>query len=437
MHCKRMLYIIAGIVVLLFVYLASGCSIYYPTSYRAFIPKQWDSEYKEYERLCKEEVGKVIYARPVGEGTRLEDMFNLPSWRIALSRHIIMLVGRVEKREEYNKMTKVAINGFGRIGRNTLRAAVKTGIFDKVEYVAINDPGLKPEDAARLFKYDSVMGKFEGEVEAYEEGIVVNGKKIKFFSEKDPSQLPWKDLGVDIVVESTGFFTDAEKAKAHITAGAKKVIISAPATNEDITIVLGVNENKYDPSKHNIISMASCTTNCLAPVAKVIKEKFGIVKGLMTTVHSYTGDQRILDAGHKDPRRARAGALNIVPTKTGAAKAVALVIPELKGKLDGFAMRVPTPDVSLVDVVFETEKNVTVEEVNAALKEGADGHVLCYTEEPLVSTDYIGSSQSSTVDALLTRVMGDNMVKIISWYDNEMGYSTRLAETVKFVADKL
>ena len=319
-------------------------------------------------------------------------------------------------------MTKVAINGFGRIGRNTLRAAVKTGIFDKVDYVAINDPGLKPQDAARLFKYDSVMGKFDGEVEAYDEGIIVNGKKIKFFSEKDPSQLPWKDLGVDIVVESTGFFTDAEKAKAHITAGAKKVIISAPATNEDITIVLGVNEDKYDSSKHDVISMASCTTNCLAPVAKVIKEKFGIVKGLMTTVHSYTGDQRILDAGHKDPRRARAGALNIVPTKTGAAKAVALVIPELKGKLDGFAMRVPTPDVSLVDVVFETEKPVTVEEVNAALKEGADGHVLCYTEEPLVSTDYIGSSQSSTVDALFTRVMGDNMVKIISWYDNEIGY---------------
>ena len=334
-------------------------------------------------------------------------------------------------------MTKVAINGFGRIGRNTLRAAVKTGIFDKVDYVAINDPGLKPQDAARLFKYDSVMGKFDGEVEAYDEGIIVNGKKIKFFSEKDPSQLPWKDLGVDIVVESTGFFTDAEKAKAHIQAGAKKVIISAPATNEDITIVLGVNEDKYDSSKHDVISMASCTTNCLAPVAKVIKEKFGIVKGLMTTVHSYTGDQRILDAGHKDPRRARAGALNIVPTKTGAAKAVALVIPELKGKLDGFAMRVPTPDVSLVDVVFETEKPVTVEEVNAALKEGADGHVLCYTEEPLVSTDYIGSSQSSTVDALLTRVMGDNMVKIISWYDNEMGYSTRLAETVKYVADRL
>lgn len=334
-------------------------------------------------------------------------------------------------------MVNVAINGFGRIGRNTLRAAIKEGIFDKINYVAINDPGLKPEDAARIFKYDSVMGKFEGTVEAYEEGIIVNGKKIKFFAEKDPAQLPWKDLGVEVVVESTGFFTDAEKAKAHIAAGAKKVIISAPAKNEDKTIVLGVNENEYDPAKHNVISMASCTTNCLAPVAKVILEKFGIVKGLMTTVHSYTGDQKILDAGHKDPRRARAGALNIVPTKTGAAKAVALVIPELKGKLDGFAMRVPTPDVSIVDVVFETEKKVTVEEVNAALKEAADGHVLCYSYEPLVSTDYIGSHQSSTVDSLLTRVMGDNMVKVISWYDNECGYSTRLAETTLMVAEKL
>ena len=334
-------------------------------------------------------------------------------------------------------MVNVAINGFGRIGRNTLRAAIKEGIFDKINYVAINDPGLKPEDAARIFKYDSVMGKFEGTVEAYEEGIIVNGKKIKFFAEKDPAQLPWKDLGVEVVVESTGFFTDAEKAKAHIAAGAKKVIISAPAKNEDKTIVLGVNENEYDPAKHNVISMASCTTNCLAPVAKAINEKFGIVKGLMTTVHSYTGDQKILDAGHKDPRRARAGALNIVPTKTGAAKAVALVIPELKGKLDGFAMRVPTPDVSIVDVVFETEKKVTVEEVNAALKEAADGHVLCYSDEPLVSTDYIGSHQSSTVDSLLTRVMGDNMVKVISWYDNECGYSTRLAETTLMVAEKL
>lgn len=332
---------------------------------------------------------------------------------------------------------KVAINGFGRIGRNTLRAAIREGIFDKIDYVAINDPGLTPADAARIFKYDSVMGKFCGTVEAYEEGIIVNGKKIKFYAEKDPANLPWKDLGVDVVVESTGFFTDAEKAKAHIAAGAKKVIISAPAKNEDLTIVLGVNDDMYDTNKHNVISMASCTTNCLAPVAKAIMENFGIVKGLMTTVHSYTGDQRILDAGHKDPRRARAGALNIVPTKTGAAKAVALVLPELKGKLDGFAMRVPTPDVSLVDVVFETEKKVTVEDVNAALKEAADGHVLCYTEEPLVSSDYIGSSQSSTVDALLTRVMGDNMVKVISWYDNECGYSTRLAETTLMVAEKL
>ena len=334
-------------------------------------------------------------------------------------------------------MVNVAINGFGRIGRNTLRAAIKEGIFEKINYVAINDPGLKPEDAARIFKYDSVMGKFDGTVEAYDEGIIVNGKKIKFFAEKDPSQLPWKDLGVEVVVESTGFFTDATKAHAHIDAGAKKVIISAPASNEDKTIVLGVNEKEYDPAKHNVISMASCTTNCLAPVAKAINDKFGIVKGLMTTVHSYTGDQRILDAGHKDPRRARAGALNIVPTKTGAAKAVALVLPELKGKLDGFAMRVPTPDVSLVDVVFETEKKVTVEEVNAALKEAADGHVLCYSDEPLVSTDYIGSHQSSTVDSLLTRVMGDNMVKVISWYDNECGYSTRLAETTLMVAEKL
>ena len=334
-------------------------------------------------------------------------------------------------------MVNVAINGFGRIGRNTLRAAIAEGIFDKINYVAINDPGLKPEEAARIFKYDSVMGRFNGTVEAYEEGIIVNGKKIKFFAEKDPAQLPWKDLGVEVVVESTGFFTDATKAHAHIDAGAKKVIISAPASNEDKTIVLGVNEKEYDPAKHDVISMASCTTNCLAPVAKAINDKFGIVKGLMTTVHSYTGDQRILDAGHKDPRRARAGALNIVPTKTGAAKAVALVLPELKGKLDGFAMRVPTPDVSLVDVVFETEKKVTVEEVNAALKEAADGHVLCYSDEPLVSTDYIGSHQSSTVDSLLTRVMGDNMVKVISWYDNECGYSTRLAETTLMVAEKL
>ena len=334
-------------------------------------------------------------------------------------------------------MVNVAINGFGRIGRNTLRAAIKEGIFDKINYVAINDPGLTPANAAHVFKYDSVMGKFDGTVEVVEDGLVINGKKIKFFAEKDPAQLPWKDLGVEVVVESTGFFTDATKAKAHIDAGAKKVIISAPAKNEDKTIVLGVNENEYDPKLHNIISMASCTTNCLAPVAKVLDKEFGIVKGLMTTVHSYTGDQRILDAGHKDPRRARAGALNIVPTTTGAAKAVALVLPQLKGKLNGFAMRVPTPDVSVVDIVVETEKPVTAEAVNAALKAAADGKILCYSEEPLVSSDYIGSSQSSTVDAALTMTMGNNMVKVISWYDNECGYSTRLAETTLMVASKL
>ncbi len=334
-------------------------------------------------------------------------------------------------------MVNVAINGFGRIGRNTLRAAIREGIYDKINYVAINDPGLTPANAAHVFKYDSVMGRFDGTVEVVEDGLVINGKKIKFYSEKDPAQLPWKELGVEVVVESTGFFTDATKAKAHIDAGAKKVIISAPAKNEDKTIVLGVNDNEYDPAKHNVISMASCTTNCLAPVAKVLDEKFGIVKGLMTTVHSYTGDQRILDAGHKDPRRARAGALNIVPTTTGAAKAVALVLPQLQGKLNGFAMRVPTPDVSVVDVVVETSKPVTVEAVNAALKEAADGKILAYEEQPLVSSDFIGSSQSSTVDAALTMTMGDNMVKVVSWYDNEMGYSTRLAETTLMVASKL
>ena len=332
---------------------------------------------------------------------------------------------------------KVAINGFGRIGRNTLRAAIAQGIFDKIDYVAINDPGLTPANAAHVFKYDSVMGKFCGTVEVVEDGLVINGKKIKFYAEKDPANLPWAELGVEVVIESTGFYTDAEKAKAHIAAGAKKVIISAPAKNEDKTIVLGVNEHEYDPANHHVISMASCTTNCLAPVAKVLDEKFGIVKGLMTTVHSYTGDQRILDAGHKDPRRARAGALNIVPTTTGAAKAVALVLPQLKGKLNGFAMRVPTPDVSVVDVVVETSKPVTAEAVNEALKAAADGKVLCYSEEPLVSSDFIGSSQSSTVDAALTMTMGDNMVKVVSWYDNEMGYSTRLAETTLMVAEKL
>ena len=337
-------------------------------------------------------------------------------------------------------MVKVAINGFGRIGRNTLRAAVRNGSFEKLDYVAINDPGLTPEQAAHLLKYDSIMGRFNGKVSHDADGITVNGKKVLFYAEKDPAVLPWAKLGVEVVIESTGFFTDAEKAKAHIAAGAKKVIISAPAKNEDMTIVLGVNENTYDSAKHNVISMASCTTNCLAPIAKVLHREFGIVEGLMTTVHSYTGDQRILDAGHKDLRRARAGALNIVPTTTGAAKAVALVLPELKGKLNGFAMRVPTPDVSVVDLVVRTEKTVTAEAINAALKKASEGElkgILEYVDEPLVSSDFIGSHYSSSADSKLTMTMGDNMAKVISWYDNEMGYSTRLAETVSFVAGKL
>lgn len=339
-------------------------------------------------------------------------------------------------------MAKVAINGFGRIGRNVLRAAVKNGTFNKVDYVAINDPGMSPSMAAHLLKYDSIMGRFDGEVSTTEDGIVVNGKEIKLVAEKDPANLPWAKLGVEVVVESTGFFTDAVKAKAHIEkAGAKKVIISAPAKNEDVTIVLGVNEEAYDSSKHDVISMASCTTNCLAPIAKVLNDEFGIVEGLMTTVHAYTGDQRILDAPHSDLRRARAGAMNIVPTTTGAAKAVALVLPELKGKLNGFAMRVPTPDVSVVDLVATTEKPVSAEAVNAALKKAAsEGRlkgILEFVEESLVSSDFIGSSYSSSVDAQLTMTMGEKMVKVVSWYDNEMGYSTRLSETVALVAEKL
>lgn len=337
-------------------------------------------------------------------------------------------------------MVKVAINGFGRIGRNTFRAAVKNGSFEKLDYVAINDPGLTPQEAAHLLKYDSVMGRFEGTVTADADGITVNGKKVLLFKEKDPSVLPWAKLGVEVVIESTGFFTNADKAKAHITAGAKKVIISAPAQNEDITICLGINADKYDSAVHNVISMASCTTNCLAPIAKVLLENFGIVEGLMTTVHSYTGDQRILDAGHADLRRARSAALNIVPSSTGAAKAISLVLPALKGKLNGFAMRVPTPDVSVVDLVVTTEKPVTAEAVNAAMKKAAEGElkgILEYVDEPLVSTDFIGSAYSSSIDSKLTMTIGDNMVKVISWYDNEMGYSTRLAETTAFVASKL
>ncbi|MDR1204370.1 MAG: type I glyceraldehyde-3-phosphate dehydrogenase [Peptococcaceae bacterium] len=332
-------------------------------------------------------------------------------------------------------MKKVAINGFGRIGRNVFRAAMGNPAF---EIVAVNDL-TDPKTLAHLLKYDSVHGKFSGTVEAADGALIVNGKEIKVCVERDPANLPWSAMGVEIVLECTGLFTDAAKASAHLKAGAKKVLISAPAKNEDATIVMGVNEKTYDPAKHNIISNASCTTNCLAPVAKVLQDAYVIRRGLMTTVHSYTNDQRILDLPHGDLRRARAAARSIIPTTTGAAKAVALVIPELKGKLNGFSMRVPTPNVSVVDFVAELDKNVTAEEVNAKLKavsEGAMKGILGYTEEPLVSVDFNGDARSSIVDGLSTMVLEGNMIKVISWYDNEWGYSCRLADLTAFVAQK-
>ncbi|NLO83323.1 MAG: type I glyceraldehyde-3-phosphate dehydrogenase [Clostridiales bacterium] len=332
---------------------------------------------------------------------------------------------------------KVGINGFGRIGRNAFKAALAKN-YDSFEVVAINDL-TDAATLAHLLKYDSCFGKFDGEVEAKDDVLVVNGKEIKVLAERDPANLPWKDLGVDIVLESTGLFTARDKAAKHIDAGAKKVVISAPAKNEDITIVMGVNEDKYDPANHHVISNASCTTNCLAPVAKVVHEKFGIKKGLMTTVHSYTNDQRILDLPHKDLRRARAAALSIIPTTTGAARAVALVLPELKGKLNGFAMRVPTPTVSVVDLVAELEKPATAEEINAALKEAAEGSmkgILGYEEEPLVSIDFKGDSRSSIVDALSTMVIDGTLAKVVAWYDNEWGYSCRIADLIDYIIAK-
>lgn len=335
-------------------------------------------------------------------------------------------------------MVKVGINGFGRIGRNVFKVLVDKYAKD-IEVVAINDL-TDPKTLAHLLKYDTLYGKFNGIVEATENSIIVNEKEIRIFAERDPKNIPWGLQGVDIVIESTGLFTDATKVKDHIEAGAKKVLISAPAKNEDITIVLGVNEDKYDAKNHNIISNASCTTNCLAPFAKVLDEKFGIVKGLMTTIHSYTNDQKILDAPHKDLRRARAAGESMIPTTTGAAKAVALVLPQLKGKLNGLAVRVPTPTVSMTDLVCELGKSVTVEEVNGALREAAEGElkgVLGFSEEPLISMDFRGDERSSIVDALSTIVMGDNLVKVVAWYDNEWGYSNRLADLTKYVADRL
>ncbi|WP_075889586.1 type I glyceraldehyde-3-phosphate dehydrogenase [Actinomyces provencensis] len=333
--------------------------------------------------------------------------------------------------------TRVGINGFGRIGRNFFRAALEQGA--DIEVVAVNDL-TDNKTLAHLLKFDSIMGRLDAEVTYDEESISVDGHRIVALEERDPAKLPWGDLGVDVVVESTGFFTDGEKAKAHIDGGAKKVVISAPAKNVDGTFVIGVNDDQYDPATQNIVSNASCTTNCLAPLAKVLDDAFGIERGLMVTVHAYTGDQRLHDAPHKDLRRARAAALNIVPTSTGAARAVALVLPQLKGKLDGYAMRVPVPTGSVVDLTFEPKKaGVTAEDVNAAAKAASTGdfaHVFKYSEDDLVSTDIVGDPHSSIFDSQLTKVI-DNMVKVVSWYDNEWGYSNRLVELTALVGSKL
>jgi glyceraldehyde 3-phosphate dehydrogenase len=329
---------------------------------------------------------------------------------------------------------KVGINGFGRIGRNVLRASLGN---PEIDFVAVNDL-TSPATLAHLLKYDSILGNLKNDIVAGEDFISIDGKKIKVFAQKDPALLAWDSVGAQIVVESTGHFTDATKAKAHLRGPVKKVIISAPATNEDLTVVLGVNEKKYDPAKHNVISNASCTTNCLAPVVKVLVENFGIVSGIMTTIHSYTNDQVILDFPHKDLRRARAAALSMIPTSTGAAKALKLVIPEVEGKLDGFAIRVPTPNVSVVDLTFMAEKPITKDAINGALKAAADGElkgILGVDSNELVSSDFKGNPLSSIVDAPLTKVVG-NMAKVISWYDNEWGYSCRVRDLILFLTKK-
>lgn len=332
--------------------------------------------------------------------------------------------------------TKIAINGFGRIGRNVARLLFGANGSKGIELVAVNDL-TDTKTLAHLFKYDSVHGTFPGTVEATENTLKINGKEIKIFSEKDPSKLPWKQLNVEIVHECTGIFTKKEKALMHIQAGAKKVIISAPSPDPDVTLCFGVNQSTYDAASHHIISNASCTTNCLAPVAKVLQENFGIVKGTMTTIHSYTNDQNILDLPHKDLRRARAAAMSMIPTTTGAAKAVGLVIPELKGKVDGYAIRVPTCDVSVVDFVVELGRDATAEEINRAMKNASEKAlkgILGYSEEPLVSVDYIGNLMSSTVDAALTMVVGNRMAKVVAWYDNEMGFSARMIDVTNLIA---
>jgi glyceraldehyde 3-phosphate dehydrogenase len=332
---------------------------------------------------------------------------------------------------------RVGINGFGRIGRQSLKALIER--TPEVEVVAVNDL-VETSLNALLFKHDSTYGAYPGTVDHTDDALIIDGREIKVLAKKDPAELPWRDLGVDIVLESTGIFTDATKARAHLDAGAKKVIISAPAKGEDITVVLGVNEAKYDPAAHDIISNASCTTNCLAPAAKVVHDTLGIQRGLMNTIHSYTNDQRILDVAHKDPRRARAAGQNIIPTTTGAAKALALVIPDLKGKFDGFSLRVPTPTVSVVDFTADVSRPTSVEEVNDAFRVAAEGPmkgILGYSEEPLVSMDFKGDSRSSIIDAASTMVLDGTMVKVIAWYDNEWGYSCRCADLIGFVAARL
>ena len=333
-------------------------------------------------------------------------------------------------------MVKVGINGFGRIGRNIFRAALENR---NIDFVAINDLPTPTATLAHLLKYDSILGELKVNIEARENALVVNGKEIKVLSYKEPAEIPWASLGVQVVIESTGVFTEKEKAVKHIQAGAKKVIITAPAKNEDLTVVMGVNEKMYDPSKHSVISNASCTTNCLAPIAKVLIENFGIKRGLMTTIHSYTNDQRLLDLVHKDLRRARAAALSMIPTTTGAAKAVSLVLPELKGKLDGLAIRVPTPNVSLVDLVCEVEKDTSKEEVNRVFKEAAEGKlnsILEYCDKPLVSKDFNGNPKSAIFDAGLTYVIDKRLVKVLGWYDNEWGYSCRVVDLIEYIANK-
>jgi len=334
-------------------------------------------------------------------------------------------------------VTKIGINGFGRIGRQVLKA-INDQHPNELEVVVVNDL-TSTETNAHLFKYDSNYGRYPGKVEATEDSIIIDGKKVKVIAERDPSKIPWRDYGVEIVVESTGLFTAGPKAAGHLEGGAKKVLITAPAKEEDITIVLGVNEEKYDPAKHRIISNASCTTNCIAPVVKVLHESFGVSKGLMNTIHSYTNDQVVLDTVHSDLRRARAAALNIIPTTTGAAKAVTQVIPELQGRIHGLALRVPTPTVSLVDFVADLDKNVTVDDVNKALRDAAEGRlkgILEFCEEPLVSVDFKENPASSIVDAMSTMVIGGNMVKVLSWYDNEWAYSCRIGDLAVYIANK-